>query len=221
MLPLIFFFNLVWADEVPQSFQHLKKVQLSDSGKLYVQPKQKCNPTYGEENPVTEIYELCTLTIHNDVIHISFDNGPSDDPSFYLTSESTGKTTSFSGTHLYIPGGNNLYVSGWANSYYNVRKKFSYDGKKFTEVKQPFHYVGLKTTIKKIDRKSDPPVLVKLYADKSKKTTVAILSEGSEIEILVTEDNDWFLARTSFGLVGWVHVNGEMFTPYGLYFAGD
>jgi len=63
--------------------------------------------------------------------------------------------------------------------------------------------------------------MVQLYSDKTKQKTVAVLAEGSEIEILITEDEQWYLARTSFGLVDWIHVNGELHTPYGLYFAGD
>ena len=221
MFLTLLFSRLAFATDVPQSFQHLQKVSMPGSGILFVSQQVQCSPTMGEENPVSEVYELCQLTINNDTVTILFDSGPSDDPAFYLTSTSTGKTTSFPGKNLYVPGGKNIYVSGWTNSYYDVRRKFTYDGTNFTEVKQPYQYVGLKTKIKRIGPKEDPPILVPLYADKSKTNTVAVLSEGSEIEILVTQDNDWYLARTSFGLVGWVHVNQEMYTPFGLYFAGD
>ena len=61
-----------------------------------------------------------------------------------------------------------------------------------------------------------------LFVDKSKKNKVAVLPEGSEIEVLLSDDPKWYLVRSSFGLVGWVEVpEYAMNTNIGLSFAGD
>ena len=61
-----------------------------------------------------------------------------------------------------------------------------------------------------------------LYTDKTKTNKVAILPIGSDIEVLLHEKPDWYLVRSSFGLVGWVFVPfGLHETKIGVRFAGD
>ena len=66
--------------------------------------------------------------------------------------------------------------------------------------------------------------MLKLYASQDKKNTVAILPPGSDIEVVLHDAPDWYLVRSSFGLVGWVHVEeGSMYMnqQIGVYFKGD
>ena len=42
-----------------------------------------------------------------------------------------------------------------------------------------------------------------MYSDQNKKNTVAVLPIGAEIEVLLNAPPDWYLVRTSFGLVGY------------------
>ena len=122
---------------------------------------------------------------------------------------------------MYIPNGKNVYSEGWTNSMFNYRRKFTVQGNKLEEVKQPFQYVGVKTKVRKMPNE-EGSVLVTLYADKTKKKKVAVLSEGSEIEVLLSDDPKWYLVRSSFGLVGWVEIpEYAMMTNIGLYYAGD
>ena len=121
-------------------------------------------------------------------------------------------------TTLYIPKGTSLYAEGWTNSMFNLRRKFSYDGKGWKEVKQPFYYVGLKSKVKKVGEQTH----LQVYADKNKNKKVAVLPVGSDIEVLLCDEKDWYLIRSSFGLVGWVFVAEGLYdTQIGVRFAGD
>ena len=215
----------------PQSFTHLKKVETNGNGTLYVDPSVKCasdrQPRTQRENIDTgfhpPVYELCTVTIKGIQMRISFTRGPSEDPTFEIIPTKSGiEPTSLDGTRLYIPKGDNLYVDGWSNTMYNQRRKYTFNGKQFEEIKQPFYYVGLKTKISFKDTPEVQQKFVVLYQEKNTDKTVAVLPEGSEIEVLLSDGEHWYLVRSSFGLVGWVQaMNGERNTPIGVSFAGD
>ena len=205
------------ADEVPQSFAHLRKVETDDTGSLYVHPKQACVPkVFDEEGPAHT--ELCQLAIGSKTVVVEFSNGPSDDPAFLLRVGE--ESLLLPGTSLYAPGGASIYVSGWTNSFHPQRRKFTFDGRRFVEVVQPFEYVGIKSRVTHIGEEGGSTT-VTLFADKEKKGKVAVLPEGSEIEVLLADRDDWYLVRTSFGLVGWYSTHGSLITPIGLVFAGD
>ena len=88
-------------------------------------------------------------------------------------------------------------------------------------VNQPYHYVGISTTIRQMGLETDPPTLVRLYSNQKKEQVIATLAAGSEIEVLLADGNHWYLARTSFGLVGWITNGGDIESPFGLRYAGD
>ena len=205
------------ADEVPQSFAHLKKVDTNDTGRLYVHPKQTCAPkVLDEEGP--ERTELCRLAIAANTVVVEFSNGSSDDPEFLLRVGE--ESLLLPGTSLYAPGGASIYVSGWTNSFHPQRRKFTFDGQRFVEVAQPFEYVGVKSRVTHGGEEGGSTT-VTLFADKEKKGKVAVLPEGSEIEVLLADRDGWYLVRTAFGLVGWYSIDGDLITPIGLVFAGD
>ena len=115
----------------------------------------------------------------------------------------------------------NIYAEGWSNTMFNLRRKYSFDGKAFQEVQQPFLYVGIQTKVQDVNGEKDQKGLT-LYADKTKTNKVAILPIGSDIEVLLHEKTDWYLVRSSFGLVGWVYVPFGLYdTKIGVRFAGD
>ena len=104
---------------------------------------------------------------------------------------------------------------------FNLRRKYSFDGKVFQEVQQPFLYVGIQTKVQDVNGEQDQKGLT-LYTDKTKTNKVAILPIGSDIEVLLHEKPDWYLVRSSFGLVGWVYVPLGLYdTKIGVRFAGD
>lgn len=55
------------------------------------------------------------------------------------------------------------------------------------------------------------------------KEVVARLPKGNPISILLADGEEWYLAKTAFGLVGWlqVPVTQEAEVVEGLFFAGD
>ena len=221
MFILNFLLSVSFADtQVPQSFQHLKPVT-SIGGTLYVDSSVKCTPKpISQEGP--EVVELCQLDIGGKPMRVEFTEGPSGDPEFFIFSKKGAEPLlSVAATEMYIPKGKNVYSEGWTNSMFNYRRKFTFQSNKFAEVKQPFQYVGIKAKVQKMHQ-DDGPVLVTLFADKSKKKKVAVLPEGSEIEVLLSDDPKWYLVRSSFGLVGWVEIpEYAMNTNIGLSFAGD
>jgi hypothetical protein len=101
----------------------------------------------------------------------------------------------FDRVSLVISGGGSVYTEG------GYSRKFDFTGGKFVEVKQPFYYIGLKTRTLKT---------VILYQDKSFKKAIATLPANYEIEVLLREPKGDYLARTSFGLVGWVKLASEL-----------
>ncbi len=155
-------------------------------------------------------------------ISVLFSNGPSDDPNFIFINSDGEQIESIGGTELFLPGNSYVYTTGHANTSFNKRSKYYYDGKSFVEVKQPFYYVGLKTVTTKA---------ITLYTDKSQKEIVGNVPINTEVEVLLAEyiqnfgGMEYFLVKTPFGLVGWIGFatyNLSEGTPLkGIYFAGD
>ncbi|MFN3528324.1 MAG: hypothetical protein ACK417_00200 [Bacteroidia bacterium] len=131
--------------------------------------------------------------------------------------ESKKNLGSFNALNIVIPGNGSMYTSGHLNEF-NVRRKFTLEGRSFRENDQPFYYVGLKSvTLRE----------VKLYSDKALTTTLAVLPSGYEIEVLLAEqafDNKIYLVRTSYGLIGWAGLKAEQYKSIdveGLFYNND
>lgn len=154
---------------------------------------------------------------------VDFDPGPSDDPAFVVYAENganlnelideRGEPFIVGGLNLIIPGNGSLYVSGHTNNMFNERRKFKVMGNRVREIPQPFYYVGIGTVTTRP---------IKLYSSLSKKEVVAQLPKDAKIAVLVNK-GEHYLVKTSFGLVGWVHIpNYEYQTPLkGITYAGD
>lgn len=117
------------------------------------------------------------------------------------------------GVHLVSPGNGVLYVSGHTNNMYDQRKKYELKNGKFSEIAQPYYYVGVKAKLK--DRLS-------IFSDLSQKVEVARLGKGSNVEVLINKDDN-YLIKTEHGLLGWAKIaygNQETIIE-GIYFRGD
>ena len=229
----LFFFICAFAGAPPQSFSYLKKVDIEGSASIFVDPSVHCKAKeQGLEENLEDlgyqgppVYDVCTLMIAGKKMQIIFSNGASDDPyfEFYVVSdkgEYTKPVLGVAATTLYVPNGKNIYAEGWTNSMFNHRRKFSFDGTVFQEVKQPMYYVGIQTTVQNIE--PNKKSYLTLYQDKKKSKKVAVLPQGSEIEVLLADGPEWYLVRSSFGLVGWVYVTQGLYrTKIGVRFAGD
>jgi hypothetical protein len=150
----------------------------------------------------------------NQVYEIQYTDGPSADPAFWVFKNGGEEVGGFAGTELYLPGNGSLYVSGHTNSLFNHRTKYDLKGGKFSEVKQPFYYVGL-------DSKALRDITI--YSDKKLAFPVANIPTGAMLSVLVNE-GDFFLIKTQFGLLGWVHFKPERLDDNlieGLFFMGD
>lgn len=212
------------APEVPQSFKSLHHIPVSGGfANIYVdKAKVRIVNKPVNQNDSDDIL-VCELLIDTQRLKLIYSMGDSDDSTFIFTAADGKEIGRFNGTTLYMPGGSSIYISGWSNTMFDERRKYTFSNGKFNEVTQPYKYVGLKTTVKRPEFSTDTkPVLVSLYSDQSKSKTVAKLPEGSEIEVLLADGETWYLVRSSFGLVGWVEVPiGAMSTTIGVYFAGD
>lgn len=156
---------------------------------------------------------------------VDFDPGPSEDPAFVLYTENganlnalvdeKGEQFIVAGLTLIIPGNGSLYVSGHTNNMFNERRKFEVTGNRVREVPQPFYYVGLGTVTTR-------PVQLYSSLSKNEKDVVAQLPKGAKIAVLVNK-GEHYLVKTSFGLVGWVHIPSYEYQTAieGITYAGD
>lgn len=146
---------------------------------------------------------------------------PSDDDAFVFFREKAGKYEFINGIYgqkLYIPGNGNLYSVSL--EYYNVKRKYQWNGSKIEEVPQPYYYVGLKTKCTK--------ALI-LFSDYNCQNKLAVVPPNSEIEVLVSDKEEQkYLIKTPFGLVGWWPYEGKAFPEKetdnpipGLWLRGD
>jgi hypothetical protein len=97
-----------------------------------------------------------------------------------------------------IPNNGSIYSvqQSWIQGRITVLKKFSVTQDSVTEVKQAFYSVSL-------DSKTG--FEFGLYRSQTEDERVATVATGSQVHILglSSDDNDWFLIKTSSGLVGW------------------
>ncbi len=178
---------------------------------------QPLNPGSPESEivPVTRVLETKLDRSSDEVWVIDFDEGPSADPEFVFTrkgeSEPGGSAT---GLELWLPGTGAAYVSGHADTMFDTRRKLVAKGKQVVEVAQPYSFVGIEGKTKKD---------VVLYTKKDGKEILARLPKGNSISILLADGDEWYLAKTAFGLVGWLQVpiTQEAEVVEGLFFAGD
>lgn len=148
-------------------------------------------------------------------VWIDYDEGPSADPEIIVTRVGSEEPAGYvPGLKFYIPGTGAIYASGHTNTMFDTRRKYVLERDKLVEVKQPFYWVGLESKALKD---------IALLSRKGGQEVVARLPKGSALTVMLAEE-DWYLVKTPFGLVGWLEVKDytqEAEVIEGLFFRGD
>lgn len=147
---------------------------------------------------------------------IDFDPGPSVDPVFVFTEESTNQIVArISADSLFVPGNGFIYASGRSNNMHLERRKYEIKSGELVEVRQPFAYVGL-------DTKANVPL--KLTTEKNGGEVIANIPKDGSLQVVIRE-GEYLLIRTTFGLVGWWKMETNVLKGNeeieGIYYAGD
>ena len=151
----------------------------------------------------------------HDRYYIDFDPGASNDPVFAVFPEGGKFAIGIIGAdHLVVPGNGFIYALARTNKHFLERRKYLIQDNKVIESKQPYLYVGL-------DTKAN--INFPLHASVTGGEIIASIRKGDKI-FVVRNEGDNYLVRSSFGLLGWVHIhpgNQESAVIEGIYFAGD
>lgn len=164
---------------------------------------------------------------------LACDSGPSNDPSCRLLRKPDDPDSVIfesAGNDFVFTTAGEIYVFGDTDYTYDHRRLFRYDGTRFTEVAQPFRYVGIE------GRTTAPLVLTTTpnpgQATGKQKPPLVTLPANAPLTILLNAasgDNEYgqnpdYLVRTREGLVGWAHIpakpDGTTIVE-GLRFNGD
>lgn len=146
-----------------------------------------------------------------ETVNILFTPGASGDPQFRISDAKNKVLWEQVADEMCINANGVIYTAGNTDKMFNERRKYQLLVNKVLEIKQPFCYVGVKGELLK-------PVT--LYTLKKGGTVVANLPVGYEIEVLLAEEDYTtgqygegipmnYLARTAFGLVGWLRLTKE------------
>lgn len=149
---------------------------------------------------------------------IDCDSGGSWDPGIAILQEKDGllkPLLHIQGLRFALPGNGAIYVDGHNDTMFNIRKKYEWHDSTFSEVPQPFRYVGLDTTTQ-----SD----MEVFSSREYTRSIAALPKGSPVSVLLNEGED-YLVKTPFGLLGWIKIREgiqrEESPILGIYFEGD
>lgn len=163
------------------------------------------------------------------VYHFFFSDGPSEDPTFYITDQNFNPLWHQYGEEMAVTEGGVIYLSGNVDRMFNMRMKFKMTSKGIIEIPQPYYYVGVKGELLKP---------IKLFSQKEGGEVGASLPKGYTVEVLLADpyskawDDDSsshnrYLVRSDFGLVGWMRLEEEdmhsFFEPVikGIGYLGD
>ncbi len=153
----------------------------------------------------------CKTSSMKESVNILFTPGASGDPQFRFSDAKNKVLWEQVAVEMCINANGVIYTAGNTNKMFNERRKFQLSDNKVSETKQPFCYVGVKGELLK-------PVT--LYSQKEGGMVVANLPVGYEIEVLLAEEDYTageygeglpmnYLARTAFGLVGWLRLTED------------
>ena len=144
-------------------------------------------------------------------VNILFTPGPSADPLFRISDANNKVLWEEIADEMCINANGVIYTAGNTDKMFNERRKYQLLANQVVETKQPFYYVGVKGKLLKS---------ITLYSQKEGGTVVANLPVGYEIEVLLAEVDYTtgqygegfpmnYLARTAFGLVGWLRLTKD------------
>lgn len=166
--------------------------------------------------PVIRVLETKLDRTSSQIWVIDYTEGPSADPEFMFTRKGAAEPAGYvTALELWLPGNGAAYAAGHADTMFDTRRKLVAKGDKVVEVAQPFYHVGLEGKALKD---------LVLYGAKDGKEVVANIPKGSPVTVLLASGEEWYLAKTAFGLVGWIRVEPwtvDASVVDGLYYAGD
>jgi hypothetical protein len=202
---------------IPDSFKNYISYEIGDNS-VFLHPAlaKKAKIVKESEKDKNDISSV-TFPFASDSLSISFDPGPSGDPTFVITFK--GKEEYLGGEKLYVSSSGSLYLVRKSNEYFEKKLKFRFSGGKLKEVYQPFYLV---------DQKCKTSTPLSMYDGKCNKgNLIARLPKGANVYILLMEKSDRtgcpsnvvpdneindpvnnYLVSTPFGLVGWVASSG-------------
>jgi hypothetical protein len=222
---LVSFAQSAHAVEKAEPFPGLKLFEIKGyiTARIWYDPEisqvvnKPVNPEGAEtgEPLVTRVLRMRLDRTRPEEYFVDFDEGPSVDPEIVLTRVGAAEPAGYaSGLTFYLPGNGAIYAAGHTNNMFDARTKMVVRDGKLVEVPQPSYWVGLESKALKD---------LTLTSAKGKGEVIARISKGGTITVLLNE-GEWYLLKTPFGLVGWVHIPGgsqEADTIEGLFFAGD
>jgi len=176
------------------------------------------NNCYNYDDPLVHIGKW---KLENEkCIEFYYTESPSDDPTFVCVYDNE-IILEESGTTFHFKENKTAYIEGNANSYFDKKRKFKFKNNIFTEIIQPFYYIGMKGKLN---------FPIKLYETESFKNKVVVLPKDYEIEIILGKtggkynDLEKILIKSEFGLIGWFNFKEVAFgKPIidELYYHGD
>ncbi|HKV12658.1 MAG TPA: hypothetical protein VJ725_31220 [Thermoanaerobaculia bacterium] len=229
MTPHRWLYTLALALALPavadEPFPGLQSIQITDyglTGTIFYDPKisQVIRKPLNQEEAdqgaplVTRVIRTKIDRTKDEEVWIDYDEGPSEDPEIVVTRVGAEESAGYVfGLNFYIPGTGAIYASGHTDTMFDTRRKYVLEGNKLVEVKQPYYWVGLESKTLKD---------VALLSTKGGKEVVARLPKGSALTVVLSEE-DWYLVKTPFGLMGWlkVDVTQQAEVIEGLFFRGD
>lgn len=140
--------------------------------------------------------------IGKSMFSIQFDEGPSSDPGFLISSPALDKPTVLRGEILYVSTTGFFYITSRTNEDFTVKRKYQLKGRNLKEITQAFYLVDMQCTTSEL--------LVMYEKRCGKGNVIAKIPEGMNVQVLLNDpesgckDGEQYLVATSFGLVGWV-----------------
>lgn len=168
---------------------------------LFLSPELSASAELFRTTPKQKNYDV-RFSIGRTLFTIKYDDGPSSDPGFLISSAALGKATILRGKILYVSTPGSFYVTARTNEDYMVNRKYVIQNKALSEIRQAFYLVDLQCTT------SD---LLVIYEKKcGKGNIVAKIPKGMSVRVLLNDiesscsEGEQYLVSTAFGLVGWV-----------------
>jgi hypothetical protein len=157
------------------------------------------NPLWAARPP-----ESLDFPLGNATCKVGFDNGPSDDPSFWVKqvsgSDSIRSRAAFlPGEKMYVSAKGEFHVENRNGQCFLHKRKYEFRDGEFCELAQPFYLINRNT-------RTSSDLL--MYEHKGNQGRVmAKVPKGSSVRVLLKENSlgeDNYLVANGHGLVGWV-----------------
>lgn len=222
------------AEDIPDSFQGYVPYALGPSSLFLAPELAEAAEMLEGEDPQNGNTAAVVFPLGSDSVSISFDPGPSEDPTFVI--EHAGRLDELGGEQLFVSSTGNVYLVRRSNELFEKRLKYRISDGRLEEVPQPFYLAAqdceASATVRIYDRKCNQGNLI------------ATLPKGASVRLLLLEGGEEicpeslapggeasgplqsYLVSTPFGLVGWVASSGghldQPGSPLGcLRFQGD